>query len=200
VIRHAFSKNLKVLAIAIWPDGAQLSRAILDRLGKEYNKEYGKDYVNLGYKSGGSVVLLGIGGGFSTYFPTDIDGRPLSELPLMSKVKDYSNIAIVLSFSAGFPGLKEYVLTVNSQFNTKVAGACTAVSAPEMYTFLNSGQLVGLMGGLKGAAEYEALIKLNGMARKGMDAQSVVHILIILFILFANVVYFIDKYRNKKSA
>ncbi len=198
VARHAFSKNLKIVAISLWPDGVQISKSLLNKVAKEYGKKYGRDYVNLGFKPGGAVTLMSIAGGFSQVFPTDVDGVDIVELPLMNKVKDYSNIDLVVSFSAGAPGMKEYVLIVSTQFNVKVAAACTAVSAPEMYPFLNSGQLLGLMGGLKGAAEYEKLIAYHGEARKGMDAQSVVHMVIVLFIVFANIVYFVDEYRKKR--
>lgn len=198
IASHAFKNNLNIVAIALWPDGAQLSKNILNDVARQYNKVYGRDYVNLGYKSGGSVLLMGIGGGFTQNFPKDVNNVDVSELPLMNRVKDYSNIDLAVSFSAGVPGMKEYVMIVATQFNVKVAAACTAVSAPEMYTFLNSGQLLGLMGGLKGAAEYEKLLKIRGEARQGMDAQSVVHLLIVLFILFANAIYFIDEFQKKR--
>ncbi len=56
------------------------------------------------------------------------------------------------------------------------------------------------MGGLKGAAEYEKLSGYeDGFAQKGMDAQSVVHAVITLFIIFSNVVYFIDKYNEARA-
>ncbi|MFP4498241.1 MAG: hypothetical protein ACLFQV_08515 [Vulcanimicrobiota bacterium] len=197
--RHAFRKNHKIVAVALWPDGAQMSRGVLANAAREYGKEYGKDYVNLGYKSGGSVLLMSLRSGFAANFPTDVDGIPITDLPLMNEVKDYSQVALASSFSAGVPGMKEYVLIVSTQFGVQVAAACTAVSAPEMYTFLNSGQLMGLMGGLKGAAEYEKLMEFNGEARKAMDAQSVVHLMIVLFIVFSNVIYFIDEYQKKQA-
>ena len=42
--------------------------------------------------------------------------------------------------------------------------------APDLYPFLDSGQLKGLLGGLAGAAEYETLIDRSGQATKGMSA------------------------------
>lgn len=64
---------------------------------------------------------------------------------------------------------------------------------PDMYPFLQSKQLTGLLGGLKGAAEYEALVKKKGSAISGMRPQSVVHVIIILFVIFGNGIYFISK-------
>lgn len=202
MVRHAFKRKLKIVTMALWPEGANMSQNVLNKVSKMegINVEYGKDYVNLGYKTGGSVLLMSIKDGFAQQFPTDVNGVPLSDLPLMNKVKDYNSCSLVTSLSAGVPGIREYIIIVSSQFGRKVAGACTAVTAPEMYTFLNSGQLIGLMGGLKGAAEYEKLSGYeDGTARKGMDAQSVVHAVITLFIVFSNVIYFVDKYNESRA-
>jgi hypothetical protein len=43
------------------------------------------------------------------------------------------------------------------------------------------------MGGMKGAAEYERLAGLFGDARRGMDAQSMVHVVIVILVLLGNV-------------
>jgi hypothetical protein len=64
---------------------------------------------------------------------------------------------------------------------------------PDMYPFLQSKQLTGLLGGLKGAAEYEALVNKKANAVSGMRPQSVVHVIIIIFVIFGNVIYFISK-------
>ena len=72
---------------------------------------------------------------------------------------------------------------------TFVAG-CTAVMAPDLYPFLDSGQLGGLLGGLAGAAEYETLIDRRGSASTGMSAQSMAHLVIVVFVLIGNIAYF----------
>jgi len=59
-------------------------------------------------------------------------------------------------------------------------------------------QLVGLLGGMAAAAEYERLVGVEGTATQGMEAQSFSHALIILFVLFGNVAYFWG--RRKKGA
>ncbi|MGH2668986.1 MAG: hypothetical protein ACRDH5_07710, partial [bacterium] len=65
---------------------------------------------------------------------------------------------------------------------------CTAVSAPEYYPYLQSGQLQGLLGGMAGAAEYEKARNEKGLATKGMDAQSLAHIFVAFCIVLGNVV------------
>ena len=67
-------------------------------------------------------------------------------------------------------------------------------------------QIVTVLGGMKGAAEYEQLIakrypalaEFYGSTRtftatKGMDAQTGIHLVIILFVLVGNVAFFLSR-------
>jgi len=85
------------------------------------------------------------------------------------------------------------VQQVQSRYRVRLASGTTAVAAPPFYPYVQSGQLVGLLGGLKGAAEYEGLVGATGDATRGMDAQSIVHALIVFFILLGNVVYLMER-------
>ena len=77
------------------------------------------------------------------------------------------------------------------RYNVPLALGVTAVMATDYYTFLQSKQLFGLIGGLKGAAEYEKLIGRNkDIANRSMDAVSVAHVFIILFIIIGNIAFF----------
>src|SRR5438445_9617822 len=62
----------------------------------------------------------------------------------------------------------------------------TAVMAPEAYQYLDSGQMAGMLTGLKGAIEYEGMVKQPGRASKQALALSVSHILIIFLIVLGN--------------
>ncbi len=66
----------------------------------------------------------------------------------------------------------------------------TAVMAPKFYSYLQAKQMIGLLGGMKGAAEYEMLVSKPSMAVSGMNSQSLVHLLIIGFVVLGNVAFF----------
>jgi hypothetical protein len=74
----------------------------------------------------------------------------------------------------------------------------TAVMAPRCYTFLQTKQLVGLLAGMRGAAEYERLSENYGLATIGMDSQSVIHLLIVFFIIVGNISYFVTRKGKSK--
>ena len=51
---------------------------------------------------------------------------------------------------------------------------------------------------MPGAAEYEALLGQKGSATSGMDAQSIAHLVIVLFIILGNAAFFIERQRSRK--
>ena len=198
-LRHAFERDLRVVVACLWPASPPLVERASTPLAEEYGKEYGVDYVNLGYMAGGIVTLLGMGASIPNTFPSDYGGTPVGEIPLMQEVENFDDIAFVMEVSAGTPGTREWVQQVQGRYRVSLGSGTTAVGAPNFYPYVQSGQLTGLLGGLKGAAEYETLIGHPGDATKGMDAQSVVHALVVVFILFGNVVYLLSL-RSKGAA
>ncbi len=198
-IRHAFERDLRIVVACLWPASPPLVERAMGPLAEEYGKEYGVDYVNLGYMAGGIVTLLGMGASIPNTYPSDYGGTPVGEIPLMQEVENFDDIAFVMEVSAGTPGTREWVQQVQGRYRVALGAGTTAVGAPNFYPYLQSGQLTGLLGGLKGAAEYETLIGHPGDATKGMDAQSVVHALVVAFILLGNVVYLLSL-RSKRRA
>lgn len=198
ILKHCFLKGHKVVGLALWPPGAGLARASFSEAARGFSVEYGVDYVNLGFKAGGLVVIDSLGKSFERSFPKDIDGRPIEELPLMKNINNYADIDFVMSLSAGDPGLPFWIMIAQGRYGKKVGGGCTAVSAPMLYPYFPN-QLVGLLGGMKGAAEYELLVDAKGAATKGMDAQSIAHAAIVLFVLIGNIFFFVSRRREKRG-
>ncbi len=195
---HLFSKNCKVIGACLWPGCPPLLEDALRRIGEErYGKKYGVDFVNLGYKPGNEVAMVSVGRSIPATFPADFYGTPVESLEVMQGVRSLTDLAILVNISAGYPGTKEWVQQVQSRYHVVLVAGCTAVSAPEYYPYFQSGQLSGLMGGLAGAAEYEKLVGRPGTATRGMDAQSLGHIAIVIFIVLGNILYFASK---KKAA
>ena len=187
--RHLLSKDCKVVVTCLWNAGPGLVEATLNEIAAEFpGKTYGVDWVHLGYKAGDDAVMVLMGQGIKNAFPRDYRGNPTAGIPLMKTVRDYSSFPLLVNISAGFPGTKEWVQQVNSRFHLPMVSGCTAVSAPEYYPYLQSGQLKGLLGGMAGAAEYEKARNEKGSATKGMDAQSLAHIFVAVCIVLGNIV------------
>ncbi len=202
VMSHCFRKKLKVIITALWPMGVQMAEDIFSKIKDEYpDVKYGKNYANLGFKAGGIVTIQAMGKNFRGIFPQDMNGTPVDELPIMDGIQNFDNIGFVFAFSAGDPGIKQWVQIAHDTFGRPVSGGVTGVSAPAILPYVNEQQqLIGLLAGLKGAAEYELLTKAPGTATSGMDAQSVAHLIIIIFIVIGNINYWrIKKARAKRG-
>jgi len=192
-LHHLFRKNCKIVTMTTIPlGGPTISERVTRDLAKEYGKTYGVDYVNLGYKANYVAVLKGMGSSIEAIYPTDNSGTPLAKIPLMANIKNYHDIDFI--FVVADNGILDYWMSiVNAQYQIGVGAGVTAVMAPKIFAYLNSGQMTGLLGGMKGAADYEQLVHYPAAATKGMTAQSLVHLFIILSVVAGNVVFFIEK-------
>jgi len=202
LIRHCFRKNLKVVAMGLWITGAPLIEQDINQVKANgfSDKKYGEDYVNLGVKVGGYVVVNTMARSIRDAFPTDYYQTPLEQLPMMQNIKTLRDVPVVISLSAGDPGIKDaWVPFAHQRYHCIVAGGCTAVSVSEFSPYLQARQLSGLLGGMRGAAEYEKLVNAKALATKGMNAQSFAHLLIILFIVFGNVAFFLTRKHKEKA-
>ena len=192
ILHHCFSKDLKVVGLALLAEGTAIGDEILREIAKEYDKEYGKDYLFLGFRPQYQAAILGMGEDIKRVFPQDYKNISLDQIPMMRDIKNYQDVSLIISVADGdMPAY--WVDYAVSRYHKKVATAVTAVMATSFYPFLASGQIVGLLGGLKGAAEYEILIEKPGMGQRGMDAQSVSHLVIILLVILGNAGYFLRR-------
>jgi hypothetical protein len=196
-LHHLFRKNCKIVTMTTIPlGGPSIAERVMRRLAALYGKKYGVDYVNLGYKYNYVAVLKGMGSSIEAIYPTDNSGTPLSQLPLMQKVKNYNDIKFI--YVVADNGIVDYWISiVNAQYGTPIGAGVTAVMAPKFYSYLGAGQMTGLLGGMKGAAEYEQLAQHPDLAMRGMGIQSLVHFLIIGLVILGNLGFFLGNSKGK---
>lgn len=197
LLRHCFSRDMRVFGLALLAEGAAIGDDNIRRIGNEYNKHYGIDYLFWGFRPRVDAAILGMGENIKRVFPADYYGEDIESFPIMENIKNYNDIAAVISIADG----DNPVYWINygqARYGIKFIPAVTAVMATTIYPFLQSGQVVGLVAGLKGAAEYEKLIEKPGSASKGMDAQSIAHLFVIGLIVAGNIVMI--RNRRKKGS
>ncbi len=199
----AFKRDLKLIIIGLWPQGPQqanlsITRAMAEPEVAAKNLKYGTDYVNLGFQSGNEFVIQSMGTSFRSMFPRDIYNTPYDEIPLLRGVENFSNVDFVVNWSSGYPGTKEWVQIAVDRFRVKVGAGNTAVQAPEMYPYLNAGQLTGLAGGMTGAAEFEMATNEYGRATVALLSQLFSHAVVIAFIIIGNVALFLGKEKKTR--
>lgn len=170
---------------------------IFDLLPKT-DLQAGRDYVVLGFRPGGAMLVLQMGENLKGAFEKDVDGRLTQSMPALQGVNSLRDIDLAIDFAAGST-VEMWVAYGSDRFNFPLAAGTTAVSAPEMYTWMQSGQIIGFLGGLRGAADYEVLLDMPGEAIKGMPSQSAAHVLLALLILGANIGVVARRFARKRE-
>lgn len=198
-LEQMFRKDLKVVIICLWAAGPPMAEEALSVVAPKYKKERGVDYVNLGFKEGREVVMVAMGTSIPNTFPNDYTGKLVSQIPIMQGVTNFRDVTMLVNISAGYPGTKEWVQQVQARYQLTLVSGCTAVSAPEYYPYYQAKQLAGLLGGMKGAAEYEQLVGVKGIGTRGMDAQSVSHLTVLFFIIIGNLAFFALRAYKKQT-
>ncbi len=201
ITRQCFSKDVKLLLCCLHQNGPGMVEQVVAQVAEEYGKVNGVDYVYLGYKPYPGITILAMGQNFRIPFPEDYYGTPLDSLPMMRNMTNFDNVKAIINISGG-SGTEYWINYANGRYNAKLAIGVTGVMTADYYPFLQSGQIFGLIGGMKGAAEYEYLAERGGYisrekgqlwASKSMPIQTTTHIVIILFIVIGNVGYFMSK-------
>lgn len=187
VLRHCFSKDIRVLAISLQytGQGAGIATELLPRIASEFGKQRNLDWAFLGFQPNAAVAMLQMGESFSRTFPRDYYGTPIEEIPLMSGIQNYEQIPAVLSLASTAVG-EYWAVYAGSRYRLVVLTGITAVYTADMQPFYQSGQVSGILGGLKGAAEYEQQVSRVGDGTAGMRSQKLVHYLIIAFVMIGN--------------
>jgi hypothetical protein len=187
VLRHCFSKDIRVLAISLQytGQGAGIATELLPRIASEFGKQRNVDWAFLGFQPNPAVAMLQMGESFARTFPRDYYGTPIEEIPLMDGIQNYEQIPAALTLAASAVG-EYWAVFAGSRYRLVVLTGITAVYTADMQPFYQSGQVSGILGGLKGAAEYERQVGRTGDGTAGMRSQKLVHYLILLFVVIGN--------------
>lgn len=201
--KWAFKHDLKLIIMGLWPQGPQQANMALEEAFKDPEvvtkpHEQGVDWVNLGFQSGNEFVILSMGDQFKRMFPRDTRLIAYDSIPILKNVANFSNIDFIMDFGAGYPGTREWVQIGVDRYKSSLGAGTTAVQATEVYPYLSSGQLVGLLGGMSGAAEFEKVLDEKGKASTFILAQMFGHAIVMAFVIIGNIAYFVSGRKKKE--
>jgi hypothetical protein len=206
---HAKERGCKIVALAFWASGAPIGDEALKNLyGSDFPDvpEYGTEVVYLGYVPGNEVGMQTFGDDTATAKGLDHYGNDVPSLPLMQECQSAADFAVWIEISSGTPGEQQVIQFVQGRHGgpSEVPILCgaTAVSVPGMMPFYPT-QIVGILNGLAGAGEYEYLLNIEYgypyAQGPSLDAQSLGHVLILLFIVIGNISYLLTRSKGGKS-
>lgn len=190
MMHHMLDRNLRVIGLGMWNQAGSMASLAWNEVQKQCpDKVYGTDFVNIGFRTGQIVWEGQAVTDFAAACGTsDFSGAPLAGMPVLQGVNTIKDTVLWVDLGSGTPGYAETIATVGIAGVPIITGV-TAVSVAGALPFYQSGQLKGLIMGMRGAAEYELLAGAPGKAIAGMDAQSLSHVLLIVFIILGNIGY-----------
>jgi hypothetical protein len=196
-IRHLMMRKLKFAIFGFSdPQGRELGQQAVDKLAKEYDYQYGRDYVNWGYRPSGAAVALiktavnDLPGAMGK----DIRGMALGEVECMKGIKGVNDVSLICEFASAqtLPTWIQFFQRAGKAPIPTLYGP-TSVMATEAVPYTESGQLQGMLIGLKGASEYELLLQKEGFATSASASLSLSHLLILVLIALGNVGMFMER-------
>jgi len=171
ILRHCFERNIKVFTFSNSPLGAPIIDYAINTVKDEYPQiESGVHYCNFGYKPNMFAIVIGMGDNIATTMNVDAEGRKVETLPIMRGITNYTEMNLVVEFSGSVAG-GTWIVYARPKFGLNVAVGVTAVMAADQYPYLQSGQLIGMLSGLKGAAEYEKLVDVFATNEQSFSSE-----------------------------
>lgn len=186
MLKHLMSKDVNVIFTGVQMDSSKIIEDLIKPY-EEVGKQYGVDFCNLGYLAGGENAIAAYAKDLKKAYPLDFRGNSTDILPILQNVNSVKDAKMFIFFSTQNADM--YVRQI-SEYRVPIVGGLIATIAPQAEPYLHAGQLKGMLVGLRGAAEYETIMESPGMGVASMDAQSIAHLLIIVFIVIANLSYF----------
>lgn len=199
LLRHIFQRKGMVFVLSFSPTGTALAQETLEGVAAEFKDKgivEGVHYAFLGFNTPYGVVIQSIGRDIRDNYPRDTRGVPLDEMPLFRGVRNYDDIHLVIDL-AGTSMPAAWIGNAVERFGARFAMGVTNVMAADFTPYIPQ-QAKGMIGGLRGAAEYEVLLEERygvppGDAVRGMDSQSITHFYILFLIVLGNVGYFLGR-------
>lgn len=181
VLEHMMRRKIPIAFVSFEPSSTELAQELMEDISKKHGYEYGKDWINLGFRADIQGTLKAMMIDIHETFKKDSrQEKALAEFPIMRKLKNLRDAGVIAEISPSGT-YKYWVGLVVGSVEAPFIYGPTSVMAPELYTYLDSGQMDGMMFGIKGAAEYEQLLGIKGFTTKAITPVSLA--LVMLFIL-----------------
>lgn len=190
IFRQLLRRRMRFVIFSVgYPNSPQLAQNALNtaiaaefpgRAPTEY-PVYGTDYINAGFKVRNSPWVRSLVRDPAAALGADWKGKDVKTFPIFQGLNSMPEDVSMLIDVTGSATTPLWISLVRPE-GVLISLACTAVMAPEQYPFLATGQLSGMLTGMRGAAEYEKLLGYEGRAMRMMGGQSFAHL--YMFILF----------------
>jgi hypothetical protein len=201
LVGHLMDRGAWIVAISLLPAGPATAQTVLDTLAAErptYADRYGQRYVNLGYLPGEATGIRLLSRSVQTALPRDFYGTPLADLTAMAGLGTIQDFDLIVELAATQNTLRWWIEQASTPSGIPLVAGVSASVDPLVrpYYEADSKQLVGMVGGIVGAATYKALPSSSGPVDESalrLDSLWVGQLAIVLLLLVGNGVYLLRR-------
>ena len=189
LIEHLVDRQARLTAVSLLPVGPATAQSLLEELVDEDR------YANLGYIPGQMAAVRLLARSWDTAVSSDWQGAPLSDLKALEGVSTLADFALVIELAASQDTLRWWLEQAGEPHDIPLAAGVSAAIDPMARSYYEtaSQQLTGVVGGVVGAAAYDALS--NGQSASSdtfaawLDAQAAGTLVLILVLVLGNIAY-----------
>lgn len=181
-------QKAKIIFWTTFVDGHMTFEKIVEKVPGFKGLTYGVDYVHLGYYTGTEATVARLATDIRSIFTADYKGTPIDKLPIMKGVNSAKDVAMVISSDTG-DVCDYYIRQWRIPYGVPTAEIGIAMNFSAYQPHWQAGNLFGVTAGARGGAELEKLIGEPGDATITMDSINSSHLLVIVFIILANLGY-----------
>ena len=174
LLDHMLSRGIPVVTVSTRPSGPPLALDLVARIGEPYAIENGRNYLHLGYLSGGPAAVLlfsaapqdAILEGFM--LPTDLPGDSGWDLPILRNVDRLSDFGMVAVVATGTDTARTWAEQASPWLgDTPLVMVLSAGAEPLIRPYFESldPKVDGILAGLPSAVAYE---QINGRPGEGL--------------------------------
>ncbi len=194
ILRDLLESQARVVTVSLRPEGAAMAQRLLDRFAGEY--PYGQRTLNLGYLPGQTAGVRSLA--FLSSAPLFQNwAQTMQDYPAWGDVSGLGDVALIVDVADTPLAVRWWVeqMGPGTLVDRPMVAAVSAAADPSVRPYYNqidpkSGQLLGLVSGVTGAAAYENRLRQPGRAVESLAAQSVAHLGLVVLSLGGTVMGF----------
>lgn len=180
--------ELRKIKVILWSTAVADAALVVENNVIPYFEKAGmkneEDYINVGYIPGELTAVAALATDPKSVVTTDYYGKPLSQIPLWSRVTHAKDFDLVIVVSGN--EIYYYMQFWGDPFGVRLLSTTGSPSLGPIAPYLEQGSLYGIIAGKTAAAEYELLQGRIGEALGDVSSISFEHILFLFLLILGN--------------
>ena len=195
VFHNIFRKGgIKVVVMSTSNEGTLLFDKAMNEINPaQYGKQYGVDYIHIGYIAGTESAMAAVGKSISATTTTDYKGTPLAQYSIMNGVDEAKDFNLLICYTTGGDQSEGWVRQWYTTYQTPYLCCVLAMMVPTMLPYQKAGQIVSLCSGAQ-AGQMELLVGKPARGIKSADVITTTHLLCLALVVLGNIAYFGKKF------